>query len=113
MAIYLSVLLASRIILGAWVFTGKSLWYLNLKILLITTVCQACLYYNDLYNLKVTATFWELAIRLLQALGATAIILSAVYYFVPYAIIGKGIFVISIGFVIVFIVSWRFAIPQF
>ncbi len=107
-AIYLSVLLASRIILGAWVFTGKSWWYLNLKILLITTVCQTCLYYNDLYNLKVTATFWELAIRLLQALGATAIMLSAVYYFVPYAIIGKGIFVISIGFVIVFIVSWRF-----
>ncbi len=107
-AIYLSVLLASRIILGAWVFTGKSWWYLNMKIVLITTVCQTCLYYNDLYNLKVTATFWELAIRLLQALGATAILLSAVYYFVPYAIIGKGIFVISIGFVIVFIVSWRF-----
>lgn len=67
-----------------------------------------CLYYNDLYDLKVTDTFLELGIRLLQALGASAIFLAGIYVIFPGAIIGYGIFALSIGFVILLIVSWRF-----
>jgi sugar transferase (PEP-CTERM system associated) len=90
---------------------GKSFPYspwLYLKILLITCICQTCLYYNDLYDLKVTDTFLELGIRLLQALGASAIFLAGIYVIFPQAIIGRGIFALSIGFVILLIVSWRF-----
>lgn len=75
---------------------------------LIATVCQACLYYNDLYDLKVTDTFSELSIRLLQALGATAIILAGVYALFPLLNVGLQVFVVSIGFDILFIVTWRF-----
>jgi lipopolysaccharide/colanic/teichoic acid biosynthesis glycosyltransferase len=109
-AIYISVLLASRIIFGSswWMLKGQSYLYLNLKIMLMTVICQLCLYYNDLYDLKVTDTFLELAIRLLQSLGAAAILLAIIYLAFPQTIIGKGIFVISIGFVVLFIVSWRF-----
>jgi sugar transferase (PEP-CTERM system associated) len=81
---------------------------LFLKILLITFVCQICLYYNDLYDLKVVDAFKELGIRLIQALGVAAIILACVYFVLPETIIGQGVFSISIVFVILLIVSWRF-----
>jgi sugar transferase (PEP-CTERM system associated) len=68
-----------------------------------------CLYYNDLYDFKITDSFLELGIRLLQALGAAAIILAGIYLIFPGAIIGHGIFALGIGFVILLIVSWRFA----
>lgn len=80
-----------------------------LKALLITATCQICLYYNNLYDLKVTVTFTELGIRLLQALGASAILLSGVYFIFPNAIIGEGIFFVSITILILFVVSWRVA----
>ena len=85
---------------------------LALKAILIVSVCQLCLYYNDLYDLKITDTKSELFIRLLQALGASAIVLAPVYYLFPVCIIGKWIFNISIFFVIMFIVIWRIAYMQ-
>jgi len=104
--IYTSVLIASWILLGTESFAAdKWVWF---KSLLITFVCQMCLYYNDLYDLKITDTFTELALRLLQALGFSGIILACVYFIFPETIIGRGIFIVSIAFVIVFIVSWRF-----
>ena len=66
------------------------------------------MYYNDLYDLKVTDSFQELGIRLLQALGTAAIILAGIYLVFPKTIVGSGIFAISIVFVIILIVSWRF-----
>ena len=66
------------------------------------------MYYNDLYDLKVTDTFQELGIRLLQALGTAAIILAGIYLIFPRTIVGSGIFAVSIVFVIILIVSWRF-----
>jgi hypothetical protein len=44
--IYLSVLIASRLILGEDLFFLS--WFMAGRIFLITFVCQACLYYNDL-----------------------------------------------------------------
>ena len=106
LAIYISVLIASWILLKAESFPFD-LW-LYLRIFLITFTCLTSLYYNDLYDFKVTDSFLELGIRLLQALGASAIFLAAIYIIFPEAIVGHGIFALSIGFVIVFIVSWRF-----
>jgi len=104
--IYVSFLLASWIILGAdTVYPGS---WIFLKVFLITIICQICLYYNDLYNLKIVAKFNELAWRLVQALGFTAILLALVYIIFPGAIIGKGIFILSIFFVILLVVFWRF-----
>ena len=104
--IFFSVLIASLIPHGQDPFVFDR--FLGGKILLITLVCQICLYYNDLYDFKVTDRFSELGIRLLQALGAAAIFLAPVYFFVPQVIIGTGTFLIGIGIVIIFIVSWRF-----
>ena len=106
LTIFTSVIIASWILLGSDAFPfDRQLW---IKILLVTIICQTCLYYNDLYDLKVTDSFSELGIRLLQALGAAAIFLAGIYFIFPATIIGKGVFVVSVVFVILFIVSWRF-----
>ena len=108
MGIYFAVLVPPRgLILGVEVFAWDRL--ISLKALLITSVCQASLYYNDLYDLKIVDSFSEIGIRLLQALGFASIFLAGVYYFFPDAIIEKGVFVVSVGLAILFIVSWRIA----
>jgi sugar transferase (PEP-CTERM system associated) len=104
--IFLSVMLAAAVIIGLDSFTLEPL--VLMKILLITVVCQGCLYYNNLYDLKITDSFRELGIRLLQALGFAAIFLAVFYYLFPVTIIGRGIFFISVFFVILVIGSWRF-----
>jgi sugar transferase (PEP-CTERM system associated) len=48
-----------------------------------------------------------LGIRLLQSLGVSSILLAFLYYLFPPLIIGRGIFLISLGFVGASIVSWR------
>lgn len=104
--IYFSAILSSLIFRGEEAFLQNNL--LPLNILLIAITCQICLYYNDLYDLSVTDRFSELSIRLLQALGATAIILAGIYSLFPAFNIGLRVFMMSIGFDILFIVTWRF-----
>ena len=108
--IFLSVMLAG------WILTGSSFLMVHhqvlLKIMLVAGVSQICLYYNDLYDLKVTDTIKELFIRLIQALGASAVILSLIYFLFPFCIIGRNVFAVSTGFVVVFIVVWRFGYTQ-
>jgi sugar transferase (PEP-CTERM system associated) len=104
--IFTSVYIASWIILGTKLLNLYG--YQTLKILLITAVCQISLYYNDLYELKLTQNVREIGLRLIQALGFAAIALAIVYIFFPEAIVGTGTFLISVGIIIIIIVSWRF-----
>ncbi len=78
------------------------------KMILIGVVCQACLYYNDLYDLSIIDSYSELSIRLFQSLGAAAIILAIIYIALPGAIIGKGIFMLSTAFTIFLVILWRY-----
>ena len=104
--IFAAVMVACYLLLNVGLF-GFNRW-LCLKIFLISFVCQTCLYYNDLYDLKVTDNFQELGIRLLQSLGTSAIVLAGIYLVFPRTIVGSGIFAVSIVIVIILIVSWRF-----
>ena len=106
LVIFTSVLLASWILLKTESFVFDQ--WLGFKIILITFVCQVCLYYNDLYDLKVTNSFIELGIRLLQALGAASIFFAGIYIIFPVIMIEQNIFIISIILIILLIVSWRF-----
>lgn len=83
-------------------------WALFKKILLISITCQLCLYYNDLYDINLTSSFMELGIRLFQALGAAAILLAPIYYLFPQFIIAPGVFILSIGLIVILVVAWRF-----
>lgn len=106
LVIFLSVSMASLLIMGLDSFAYEQ--YLLLKILLITFVCQISLYYNDLYDFKISKNYNELGVRLLQSVGFAAIFLAFVYLIIPPAVIGTGIFIISVAFVVLLVVSWRF-----
>ena len=106
MFIFISVLLASLIIIGIDSFIIESS-EIYLKAFLITFVCQMCLYYNDLYNLKISNSLPEMGIRLLQALGFATIILALIYFIFPGSLIAHGVYFVTIGIVLILIFLWR------
>jgi sugar transferase (PEP-CTERM system associated) len=104
---YFSVLLAAFVRHGRFQASFGSAEVLR-NAFVILVVCQLCLYYNELYNLKSTDTYLELGLRLTRALGIASIVLAIVYYCIPHFLIGRGIFLISLVFLTVLVVSWRF-----
>ncbi|OQY14102.1 MAG: capsular biosynthesis protein CpsE, partial [Desulfobacteraceae bacterium 4572_187] len=104
--IYIAVLFASWVLINPESFTLGNL--LSRKASLIAFVCMICLYFNDVYDLQITNSYFELGIRLFQALGASSIILAFVYFLFQEMVIGKGIFFITVFFSMILIVLWRF-----
>jgi sugar transferase (PEP-CTERM system associated) len=108
-----SVFIMAMVIAGTYLrFAGDTVRLvayegLFFKALLIVGSAQFSLYYFDLYDLKIFRSNLELAIRLLQSLGVSSLLLAVLYYLFPLLIIGRGIFLISLGFIGVVIVSWR------
>jgi sugar transferase (PEP-CTERM system associated) len=116
----LFVLLVSEnvlILLGIWVAvsfqTGSMrpslLTYPGLfgKALLVTAICQTCLYYADVYDVGNLNSRLEVVLRLMQALGAAALILAALFYLIPSARLGVGIVETSLLSIVGLILLWR------
>jgi sugar transferase (PEP-CTERM system associated) len=99
-----SILLAAALH-GAFEAAAASFW----KILLITALCELCFYYNDLYDLTLVHSKTELLVRVLRSSGVAAIVLAVVTAVAPPLIIGNGIFVTSLGLMLVAVPSWRMA----
>jgi sugar transferase (PEP-CTERM system associated) len=108
-----TLLIVAAISLGAWIREGPDRLLLGpaelAKALLIAAVCQLCLYYSDLYDLRIAVDRRELFIRLVQALSATSFLLAAVYFWSPQLIIGRGVFVIASILVLTLVSGWRLA----
>jgi sugar transferase (PEP-CTERM system associated) len=110
-----SCLLTASVAASSYVRLGPDAWSLFVagdgifKIVLVVGVCQLCLYYADLYELRGLSGFRDLLVRLLQALGATSLILAGIYYWSPDWIIGRGVFLISAVLMISLVISWRAA----
>lgn len=81
---------------------------LAIKAMIITAVCQMCLYYNDLYSLRNGRYFHELLPRFFQSIMAAALILAVLYYLFPRLIIGRGTFLISFVLCLPLLLSWRY-----
>jgi len=105
--IFLSVISAVWLRLGGDSVIPAGLEFIVPKAILITLICQLSLYYFDLYDFKITKNNLELGIRLMQALGISSVALAVIYYIFPNLIIGRGVFLITVGLVIVNVVSWR------
>ena len=106
--IYAAVLMAAFLRFGsahASFLSGEVLG----KALLIMVVCQASLYYNELYDLKVTDTYLELGLRLTKAIGFASVVLALIYYCIRSLLMGRGIFFITLAFLLFLVVSWRYA----
>ena len=103
--IYAAVLIAAFLRLDSASFLSREVLG---KALVIMAVCQSCLYYNELYNLKVTDTALEMGLRLTKAMGIASILLALIYYCIPSLLIERDVFFITLLFLIILVVSWRF-----
>ncbi len=109
------VLIVIAVSLGAWLRLGGDALNLLLvegglpKALLIAVACQVCLYYADLYELRVPTNRRELFVGIVQALSATSFLLAAIYFLLPGLIIGQGVFVVSSFLVLIVVGGWRLA----
>jgi sugar transferase (PEP-CTERM system associated) len=110
-----AALIALAVAAGAWLRLGGDARILFLiefgwqKTLFVTVVCQLCLYYSDLYDFRTVSDRRELFVRLTQALGATSVILAVAYFWFPQLMLGRGVFILSAGVVLLVITGWRVA----
>jgi sugar transferase (PEP-CTERM system associated) len=81
-----------------------------LKALLITIVCQVCLYSRDLYERELSADHQELVARVLQGLGVTSVVLAIVYSWFPDLSIGPGVLGGSVIILALLLAPWRVAL---
>jgi sugar transferase (PEP-CTERM system associated) len=115
LVVFETVLIVAAVALAAYARLGSWAWVILdqehgvAKTLLVAGVTQTCLYYGDLYNLRVVSDRRELFIRIIQSLGVSAFFLAALYYWFPSLVIGRGVFAIAAGLVVAFVVGWRMA----
>jgi sugar transferase (PEP-CTERM system associated) len=108
-----SALLFAALAAASYLRLGDQAWSLfgrpsaMLRVLLVLVVAQTAVHYADLYNVRFVADTRDLLIRLLQALGATSIILAVVYFWFPQAMIGRGVFLYATVLMILVVVGWR------
>ncbi|BCS33214.1 glycosyl transferase [Luteitalea sp. TBR-22] len=100
---------ATSVRLGVDALQGPHAVQTLLKIGLVVGVCQVCLYYGELYDLRVVADRRELFVRVLQSLGAASLVLAALYYWFPALVIGRGVFLLAAAAVVSLVAGWRFA----
>lgn len=104
--LYLCILLASSLFVegqGAGDLSG-----LSLKAGLVVSTCIFCLYCNNIYSLKDTKGYTDLAFKLFQSFGAAMILLALFYAAFSQAIIGTRFFFIYIPVVVTILSIWRF-----
>ncbi len=110
-----TILIGSAVAVSAYVRLGEGALYILLndngvgKTLLVALVCQVCLYYADLYDLRLVSDRRELFVRIVQALGSASFMLAAIYFWFPALIIGRGVFMIAAVLIITLVVGWRVA----
>jgi sugar transferase (PEP-CTERM system associated) len=81
----------------------EALW----KVLPAAVVCQLCLYYNDFYDLRIVHSLSELLVRLIQAVGATTLMLGIVYLVVPSLAIHPAAVLRSLTVLGLTVLAWR------
>ncbi len=78
-----------------------------LKLLLAMAVVQSSFYLFDLYDFQMIQQRSVLAVRLVQSLGLTAIVLSLVFYALPQLRLGRGVFLVALMLMLTLMLSWR------
>ena len=108
-----TLVIVAAVYFAAYLRLGERQWDLLQfelpKALLIAGVTQLCLYFADLYDLRVISDRRELFLQATQALGATSLILAFVYFWYPDLIIGRGVFTIAAVLVVTLVFGWRIA----
>jgi sugar transferase (PEP-CTERM system associated) len=79
------------------------------KVALVATVCQLCLYLAGLYDASVMTDRGQAFLRLLQAMATTSAILAVVYFWFPAVLVTSGVFAIAGVLVMAAVIGWRVA----
>jgi len=108
-----TMLLVAAVVISSVLIGGPQAWDLVtdntafLRVLLIVAVCQVCLHYTDLYDLRTMTTRGELARRLTRAIGATSLILGIAYWLFPLLVVRQGVFLLSAALSLALVMLWR------
>lgn len=105
LVIFTSVVVANWIVCGFESMNPDNL--LIMKSILITGICQLCIYFSDLYDVNKFSNHKDMALRLLRAVGITAILLAILYLLLPEAGFAGNICFISLVIVAFFVVFWH------
>jgi len=109
-ALLLAAVVTSSVVIGgpyAWQLPADGTAFL--RVLLIVLVCQMCLHYVDLYDLRTITTTRDLATRLMRAIGATSLILGIAYWLFPLLVVEQGVFLLTAGLAAIMVMAWRYA----
>jgi sugar transferase (PEP-CTERM system associated) len=110
-----TALLAAAVVISSALMGGPQAWDLLadntaiLRVLLIVVVCQLCLHYADLYDLRTITTKRDFMSRLMRAIGATSLILGIAYWLFPLLVVEQGVFLLSAALATVLVMAWRSA----
>jgi sugar transferase (PEP-CTERM system associated) len=79
------------------------------KVALVATVCQLCLYLAGLYDAGVMTDRGKAFLRLLQPMATTSAMLAVVYFWFPSVLVKSDVFAIGTVLVIAAVIGWRVA----
>ena len=105
--IYLCGLAASFIRFGADAndeLIGKEGW---LKLIVALAVVQSAFYLFDLYDFGMIRRLSILGLRLIQALGLAAMVLAALFYALPFMLLGRGVVFVHFLLMLTAMTGWR------
>lgn len=110
-----TVVLVTAVVLASVLIGGVAAWeqlaggLAIARVAVIVVVCQLCLHYSDLYDLRSIPTKRDLAARLMRAIGATSVILGIAYWLIPPLVVQQGVFLLSAALAAALVMLWRFA----
>jgi sugar transferase (PEP-CTERM system associated) len=77
------------------------------KIMVVSAIFVACMYYFDLYDSSILNNQREVLTRMIQMQGTVCILLAGIYYVYPPLELGRGIFLIGLILVAMLLLLWR------
>ena len=78
-----------------------------LRFLLVIVICEISLYFNDLYDFRLTTSQSEILVRLFQAFGISCLALAVCYFIAPDVEFGRGIAVLAAPVIVGLTLGWR------
>jgi sugar transferase (PEP-CTERM system associated) len=113
-AVFAETLLLIWCVLGAYIlrmhespFAASAPRHVLLKALLVAVIFQLFLHLNDVYGFRGVHASKEYALRIAQGLTMAALALCVVNFAAPDAMLGRGVFGISLLLSMVFLVIWH------
>jgi hypothetical protein len=100
-------ILVSTSALNEWIPVSAGTTFF-METLLITLICQACLYYHGMYDINALSSMADHAARLLQALGCATVILGGIHVGIGHEVISTRTFITSLATMSLLVLAWRF-----